>query len=351
MRLPADLVSSLRPAFEGRAACVTGGAGFIGGHLVDALLHLGANVQVIDDLSTSTLDHLTDLIDLDPHRLKFVHGSILDDQSLADAVKGCGMVFHLAAMGSVPRSIEHPRRAFAVNATGTIGVLEAARAAGTKRVVLASSSSIYGDGGSSGGGGGAAAVPEDAPRQEAMPPMPLSPYAASKLAAEASCRAWSASYGLSTVALRFFNVFGPRQPADSAYAAVIPAFAKRLLAGEAPVIYGDGRQSRDFTFVANVVAALLKAAVHPSALNGQVMNIGAGRRTDLLTLARIMAEGCGVPHIKSTFAPARSGEVMHSLADVAAAKRVLGYSPFADLETGLAETVAWMREAMAGAGQ
>lgn len=342
MRLPADLVSSVRPAFEGRTVCVTGGAGFIGGHLVDALLHLGATIRVIDDLSTSTLDHLADLIDLDPHRVRFVHGSILDDRSLAEAVQGCGVVFHLAAMGSVPRSVEQPRRAFAVNATGTVGVLEAARASGVGRVVLASSSSIY-------GGGSPDEENPAAPRRESMAPMPLSPYAASKLAAEGACKAYAASYGLATVALRFFNVFGPRQPADSAYAAAIPAFTKRLLAGESPVIFGDGLQTRDFTFVANVVGAMLRAASAPTAgVSGRVFNVGAGKRTDLVELCRILARLCGCPHVQPTFAEARAGEVRHSLADVSAIRAALGFTPFAGLDEGLSETVAWMRGTLTG---
>lgn len=351
MRMPASIVSSVRPAFEGRAACVTGGAGFIGSHLVDALVSLGATVTVIDDLSNSSLDHLSELIEMDPAKVRFVHGSILDDRSLTDAVRGAHTVFHLAAMGSVTRSIEEPRRAFTVNAAGTVAVLEAARAvgaAGGARVVFASSSSVYGssDGDAGGTNGTAHAV---TPRSESMPPLPLSPYAASKLAAEAAVRSWSKTYNLPAISLRFFNVFGPRQSAQSQYAAVIAAFAKRLLAGEPPVIFGDGTQSRDFTFVSNAVAGMLQAAALTRGMEGQAVNIATGRRVDLLELARLMAERAGMPHVKPVLASPRAGEVKHSVADISLARRVLGFQPFATLEDGLDETVRWYRQAFAGA--
>lgn len=347
MRLPASIVSSLRPAFDGRAVCVTGGAGFIGGHLVDALVSLGATVTVIDDLSSSTLDHLAELIDMDPARVRFVHGSILDERSLTDAVRGADAVFHLAAMGSVPKSILEPRRAFAVNTTGTVAVLEAARtvgAPGGARVVFASSSSVYGSGDSEGEGLNGSVHPI-VPRSEAMPTSPLSPYAGSKLAAEAAVRSWAKTYALPAISLRFFNVFGPRQSAESQYAAVIPAFGKRLLAGEPPVIFGDGKQSRDFTFVANVISAMLQAGRRGErGLDGQAVNIGTGRRVDLLELARLMAVRCGVPQVQPVLTAPRAGEVKHSVADISLARRVLGYEPFATLEEGLDETIQWFRQ-------
>ena len=274
MKLPADKVNQLRTFYDGRGVCVTGGAGFIGGHLCDALISLGAHVRVIDDLSNSGMEHLSGLIEMDPERLRFVHGSILDDDALAEAVKGCRTIFHLAAIGSVPRSIEDPQRTWSVNATGTLRVLEAARGMGrgmqkrtsvVERVVAASSSSVYGN------------QPE-LPKVETHPLRPLSPYAASKAAGEHLMCVFSACYGLSTVGLRYFNIFGPRQSADSAYAAVIPAFVKRLMEGERPVIYGDGEQSRDFTFVSNAVLATLLAGATGSKLTGQAMNIGAGSR-------------------------------------------------------------------------
>ncbi|MGQ0627709.1 MAG: NAD-dependent epimerase/dehydratase family protein, partial [Phycisphaerales bacterium] len=256
MRLPAELVASLRPAFEGRSVCVTGGAGFIGGHTVDALLSLGANVTVIDDLSNSSPAHLMEHMEFEPQRLRFVHASILDPAALRHAVADAELVLHLAAVGSVPRSIEEPARTFAVNADGTVCVVQACRRVGVRRVVFASSSSVYGSGAAAGSNSprqGPPAQPEA--RTESMALAPMSPYAASKLAAEAVVAAWSRSYGLSALSVRYFNVFGPRQPAGSAYAAVVPAFVEAYLHSKPPVIYGDGSASRDFTPVANVVAA------------------------------------------------------------------------------------------------
>src|SRR5690606_27009597 len=218
MRFRAEIVDRLRRHYEGRAVCVTGGAGFIGGHLVDALLSLGSRIAVLDDLSNSTLAHLASLIELEPDRVRFVHGSVLDDDAVADAVEGAGTIFHLAAVGSVPLSVAQPQRSWSVNATGTVRVLEAARRnwprpTGRERVVFAASSSAYGD-------------DPALPKVETQIPRPLSPYAASKLAGEHALTAWSRSYGISTASLRYFNIFGPRQSADSAYAAVIAAFAK-----------------------------------------------------------------------------------------------------------------------------
>src|SRR5262245_13062255 len=211
MKFPAGTVERLRRHYEGRPVCVTGGAGFIGGHLVDALLSLGAAITVIDDLSNSTLAHLAGLIELEPERVRFVHGSILDDDAMADAAQGSRTVFHLAAVGSVPLSVAQPQRSWSVNATGTIRVLEAARKAWGRstrgeRVVFAASSSAYGD-------------DPTLPKIETQTPRALSPYAASKLAGEHALAAWSHSYGISTASLRYFNIFGPRQSADSAYAA------------------------------------------------------------------------------------------------------------------------------------
>jgi nucleoside-diphosphate-sugar epimerase len=339
MKLPAEIVARLRPAYEDQSVCVTGGAGFIGGHTVDALVSLGAKVSIIDDLSNSSLDHIEELVELDPARVRFLHASILDTHAMAAAVQGCTTVFHLAAIGSVPRSIREPRRTFDVNATGTVAVLEAARAGGARRVVFASSSSVY-------GGLGGAGVGQPAPRREDAPVNPLSPYAASKAAGEAALRAWCRAYGLIGVSLRYFNVFGPRQPADSAYAAVIPAFARALLGGQRPVVFGDGEQTRDFTFIANVVAANLAAgAADP--LEGQAVNIGTGVGTSINDLARAMAQRCESPHIAPEHLEARTGDVRDSLADITLARSLLGYHPFADLGTGLDETVRWFRQAHA----
>jgi nucleoside-diphosphate-sugar epimerase len=344
MKFPADIVTRLRAHYEGRPVCITGGAGFIGGHLMDALLSLGSVISVIDDLSSSSLDHVASLIELEPERVRFVHGSILDDDALTDAVEGTQSIFHLAAIGSVPRSIEDPQRSWSVNATGTVRVMEAARrfwCAGGKssdprqRVVLAASSAAYGD-------------DPSLPKVETQYPRPLSPYAASKLAGEHVLASWSSSYGISAASVRFFNVFGPRQPADSAYAAVIPAFAKRLLGGEAPVIFGDGKQSRDFTSVTNAVLAALLAGSCERKLVGEVFNVGTGHRVNLLELAAMMAELCGVPHLTPVLKPARVGDVPHSLADFSRARDVLGYKPVESLRDGLDDTLAWARREMAG---
>lgn len=337
MKLPADRVSRLRPFFERRAVIVTGGAGFIGGHLCDALVSLGADVTIIDDLSNSNLGHLAGLIELEPQRVRFVHGSILDDDAVAEAFASLpgpaeraagGVVFHLAALGSVPRSIEHPQRSWSVNVTGTVRVLEASRRAGASRVVLASSSSVYGD-------------DPTQPRRESMVLSPLSPYAASKAAGEAAGRAWSRSYGLSVVSLRFFNVFGPRQPADSAYAAVIPAFARKLSRGEPPVIFGDGSVRRDFTFVDDAVLALVEAGASPQPLAGEAFNIGSGRGTTIRELAALMAQRSGLIGVVPVLAPARAGDVKDSLADCSRASDVLGYQPHTRLEDGLDQTMRW----------
>lgn len=346
MKFPAEIVGRLRSFYEGRSVCVTGGAGFIGGHLVDALLSLGGVIYILDDLSSSTLDHVASLMELEPERVKFVHGSILDDDALGDACEKSQTVFHLAAIGSVPRSIVEPQRSWSVNATGTVRVMEAARRfwcpdggrpdpAARQRVVLAASSAAYGD-------------DPSLPKIETQYPRPLSPYAASKLAGEHILASWSSSYGISTASVRFFNVFGPRQPADSAYAAVIPAFSKKLLAGERPIIFGDGKQSRDFTSVTNAVLATLLAGACERHLAGEVFNVGTGGRVDLLELAALMADLCGVPHLTPELRPARVGDVPHSLADFSRARDVLGYQPVESLRDGLEETLAWARREMAG---
>ncbi len=336
MKLPADKVAALRSAYQGREVCVTGGAGFIGGHLVDALHALGARVRVLDDLSNSTLEHLSGLIELDPDHVRFVHGSVLDDEAVSDAIASRAIVFHLAAVGSVPRSIEQPQRTWSVNATGTLRVLEAARAADATRVVIASSSSVYGD------------QPE-LPKVESMPLRPRSPYAASKAAVEHLAGAWSQSYGLSTACLRYFNVFGPRQAADNAYAAVVAAFAKRLLSGMPPVIYGDGSATRDFTYVSNAVLATLLAGCAKGPLNGQAMNIGTGSRISIGDLAVEMAKLAGAPQVTPKYSEARIGDVTHSMADIGRAKQLLGYEPVATVQQGLADTLEWYKGTFQGA--
>lgn len=336
LRLPQEWVSRLRPRFEGQRVCITGGAGFIGGHVLDALLSLGSRIAVIDDLSNSSADHLVELIDIEPDRVRFVHGSILDDAALADAFEGAKMVFHLAAVSSVPRSVEDPERSYAVNAVGTMRVAEQARKAGVSRLVYSASSSAYGQS-------------EKLPKVETDVPAPASPYAASKLAGEQVMLAWAKSYGLSTMSLRYFNIFGPRQPADSPYSAVIAVFAQKLLAGqtsEPPTIFGDGGQSRDFTYVTNAVLANLLAGASQRALAGEVVNVGAGERVDLNALYKMIAELCGTPHVQARFAPERPGDVKHSLADLSLARELLGYEPVVGLEEGLAATIEWYKSQM-----
>lgn len=336
MKLPADKVHRLRGFYQGRRVLVTGGAGFIGGHLCDALVSLGAITTVLDDLSNANLEHLAGLIEMEPERVRFVHGSILDDEAVADATDDTQTIFHLAALGSVPRSIEFPQRTWSVNATGTVRILEAARIHKVQRVVLAGSSSVYGD-------------DPTLPRVETAMPKPLSPYAVSKLAGESLLAVWAACYGFSTVSLRYFNVFGPRQNPNSAYAAVIAAFAKRLAAGEAPVIYGDGTQTRDFTFVADAVLATLLAGAAPAPLKGEVLNVGTGKATSVTALASLMIAQSDQHALRPTFEPSRAGDVPHSLADFSKAKELIGFEPTTTIEAGLDETMRWYRSTLAKA--
>lgn len=330
LKLPQEVVGRLRPRLGERRVCVTGGAGFIGGHLVDALLSLGASITVIDDLSTSTAQHIAELVEIEPDRVRFVHASILDEVALSEAVSGSEIVFHLAAVSSVPRSLADPERSYAVNAMGTMRVADAARRANVKRVVYSASSSAYGQG-------------QTLPKVESHLPAPVSPYAGSKLAGEHVMLAWAKSFGISTISLRYFNVFGPRQPADSPYAAVIAAFSRKLIAGLRPVVYGDGQQSRDFTFVTNAVLANLLAAASERQLSGEVVNVGTGRRITLSELARILAERSGMPHLVPVHQPERPGDVRHSQADLELGRTLLGYEPVISLEEGLAKTFDWYR--------
>lgn len=317
-------MTSFEAFYNERTVCVTGGAGFIGGHLTERLVSLGARVRLIDDLSTGNIDFAARLVDSAPDRVRFVYASILDPAALMDAVDGCDVVFHLAAMGSVPRSIEDPDRCFEVNTTGTVRVLEASRRACVRRVVFASSSSVYGDAAVSGAG----AV-------ETAELRPLSPYAASKCSAEHAVRAWSMCYDLDGVSLRYFNVFGPRQSAESQYAAVIPAFVKSVRAGERPRIFGDGSYSRDFTAVSDVVAANLLAGARDGELAGVAINVACGQSTTILELARLIAILLGRRELEPRFEPLRAGDVPHSLADISRARELLGYVPSQDLESGL----------------
>ncbi len=313
-------------SFQNTRVLVTGGAGFIGSHLCGALSVLGAKVIALDDLSGGHRENLTGMANVE-----FVEGSILDQPLLARVTNGCKYVLHEGALGSVPRSVAEPRLFQEVNVTGTLNVLEAARAAGVSRLAFAASSSAYGDS-------------ETLPKIETMPTHAKSPYAANKIAAEALMTAYAASYGLDTVALRYFNIFGPRQNANSAYAAVIAAFAKALLAGERPIIYGDGEQSRDFTYVDNVVHANLLALRSTRALAGATINIACGRRITVTQLADRMAALCGRADLTPIYKPDRAGDVKHSLADLSRAETLLGYDPITHFDDGLATTMAWYRE-------
>jgi UDP-glucose 4-epimerase len=320
--------------FEDRRALVTGGAGFIGSHLTEALLELGASVVVLDDLSGGDVANLEAFREAAGDRLRFVEGSILDEAVLAEVMAGCDWVFHQAAMGSVPRSVKHPRLYHKVNTTGTLNVLEAARDAGVKRVMFAASSSAYGDS-------------PTLPKVETMPNLARSPYAANKAACEALMRAYACSYGLDTVSLRYFNIFGPRQNANSAYAAVIAAFAKALHAGQQPTIYGDGEQSRDFTFVDNAVHANLLAAQADGPLQGGVLNVACGQRVTLNELANQMAQLMGRPDLQPLHRDERAGDVKHSLADLTKTSSTIGYEPQVDFSGGLEPTVRWYEREVA----
>ena len=306
---------------------VTGGAGFIGSHLSEALVALGASVVVIDDLSGGDRANLASF-----GPVEFVEASILDMAALARCARDCRYVFHLAALGSVPRSVEQPRLYNDVNITGTLNVLEAARQTGVRRVMFSASSSAYGD--------------NPVPWIETMPPLPRSPYAATKLADEGLMRAYSASYSIDTASLRYFNIFGPRQNANSAYAAVIAAFAKALLAGQRPTIFGDGEQSRDFTFVHNAVHANLLAARREQPIQGEVINVGCGGSISVNQLASVMASSLGRPELKPLHQPERAGDLKHSFADLNRAKAILGYRPIVNFEAGLKATIGWYKSVL-----
>jgi UDP-glucose 4-epimerase len=303
---------------------VTGGAGFIGSHLVEHLLACGHQVRVIDDLSTGAADNLRAV----SSRIDFHQGSITDRSCVERAVAGIECIFHLAALPSVARSVDAPLDTHAVCATGTLEVLEAARHAGVRRVVYASSSSVYGNG-------------TGTTRSEADPVCPLSPYAAAKLAGEYYCQCYTAIHGLETVRLRFFNVFGPRQRADSPYSGVIARFTAALLQGQRPTIHGDGLQSRDFTYVDNVVEVLLLAACSPVAV-GKVYNIGSSGSMCVLDLLGVLQELLDSA-LEPCFGPARAGDVRNSRADISRARTELGYTPSISVEEGVRRTLEAFR--------
>jgi nucleoside-diphosphate-sugar epimerase len=306
---------------------VTGGAGFIGSHLVEKLVSLGIETRVLDSFETGRRENLASV----EGKVLVLEGDIRDEETCARAVKGVEVVLHQAALPSVPRSVEEPKRSFEINVQGTNTLLLAARDAGVRRVVQASSSSVYGDAPS-------------LPKHEDLPPAPRSPYAAQKLAAEQLGVAFTTSLGLEVVGLRYFNVFGSRQNPKSQYAAVVPRFTVALLDGEAPTIYGDGEQSRDFTHIDNVVEANLRAADAPKAA-GSFMNIACGERTTLNDLFRLIAAAIGNTTLKPRYEPTRAGDVKHSLASIDRARELIGFEPRVTLEDGIRRTVEWYRRA------
>lgn len=303
---------------------VTGGAGFIGSHISEALLDRGETVRVFDNLATG---RETNLAALNGH-IESIHGDLRDIEALKAAMRGVEVVFHQGALASVPRSIADPVASLETNINGTQNVLLAARDMGVRRVVYASSSSVYGN------------TPV-LPKREDMPTNPMSPYAVQKLTGELLCGVFTRIYGLETVALRYFNVFGPRQDPASEYAAVIPRFLTALIEGRRPIVYGDGEQTRDFTYIANVVQANLLAATAPDAV-GRAMNIGCGEQISLNAVLQLTGELLGV-QVEADYREPRSGDVRDSLADIHLAQRLLGYQPAAGFREGLAHTLDALR--------
>ncbi len=329
---------------------ITGGAGFIGSHLVAAALKRGWRVRILDNLTTGKKENLEEVTGFSfpggmpaagaprvfplGEQAEFLRGDISDLHTCREACRGISHILHQAALGSVQRSVEDPLRTHQVNATGTLNLLQAARDSGVTRVVYASSSSVYGD-------------PPEKPdeilcKRETLSSNPQSPYAVSKLAAENYCRVFSGVYGLETVALRYFNVFGPRQDPGSLYAAVVPKFIAAIREGSQPTIYGDGHQSRDFTYVENVVQANLKAMELPG-ISGRVLNIACGTRISLQDLLRELERICG-HRISPRYESTRRGDVRHSLADISLAQKYLGYEVVTGFQEGLARTWKWFQD-------
>jgi UDP-glucose 4-epimerase len=302
-------------------ALVTGGAGFIGSHLVEALLNEGVRVRVVDDLATG---HLANLAHLEG-RYEWIEGSVANFTDCQRAAEGADYIFHQAAIPSVPRSVREPLSSHESGPTATINMLEAARLAGVRRFMFAASSSAYGD-------------TIESPKHEDILPHPLSPYAAGKLAGEHYVRVYAQTMGLDSVSLRYFNIFGPRQDPSSPYSGVISIFIKNMSQGQRPTIYGDGSQTRDFTYVANAVAANLAAMRHPEPLDGNVFNVGVGERIRLLDLVASLNTILGTD-LKPDFQPSREGDVRDSLASLARISQVIGYQPQIGFEAGLRRTV------------
>ena len=313
---------------EGSTFLVTGGAGFIGSNLCEAILKLGYNVRCLDDLSTGKQENV-DLF-LDNPNYTFIKGDIKNLDTCMKACDGVDYVLNQAAWGSVPRSIEMPLFYCANNITGTLNMMEAARQNGVKKFVYASSSSVYGD-------------EPNLPKKEGREGNLLSPYAVSKRADEEWAKQYTKHYGLDTYGLRYFNVFGRRQDPNGAYAAVIPKFIKQLLNGEQPTINGDGKQSRDFTYIENVIEANLKACLAPSSAAGETFNIAYGGREYLIDIYYGLTEALGV-NIEPKFGPDRAGDIKHSNADISKAKEMLGYDPDWSFERGIKAAIEWYRE-------
>ncbi|MGD8539134.1 MAG: SDR family oxidoreductase [Candidatus Aminicenantes bacterium] len=303
---------------------VTGGAGFIGSHIAEHLAAKGFFVRVVDNFLTGKEENIAAFLD----GIELVRGDIRDLELCREALKDIDYVLHQAALPSVPRSVENPLLTNAINIEGTLNILLASKDASVKKVVFASSSSVYGD-------------DEHLPKKEGLEGNPLSPYAVTKQAGEKYCQVFSEIYGLPTVCLRYFNVFGPRQDPFSEYAAVIPNFITRLLSDKAPIVYGDGEQSRDFTYIANVVEANLQAA-HAPGVSGQVLNLGNGVRTSVNDLAKIIM-GLTKKNIEPLHEEERPGDVRHSFADISKARTLLEYTPRVSIEDGLLRTIDWFR--------
>jgi nucleoside-diphosphate-sugar epimerase len=314
--------SKLRRNYQVTSAkyLVTGGAGFIGSHIAESLLKVGETVRVFDNFATGSETNLFAL----KGRAEFLHGDLRDVEDVKAAVKGVEVIFHQGALASVPRSIADPVTSLETNINGTQNVLLAARDAGVRRVVYASSSSVYGN------------TPA-LPKHEEMPTNPMSPYAVQKLTGELLCGVFTRIYKLETVALRYFNVFGPRQDPASEYAAVIPRFLTALIEGRRPVVFGDGEQTRDFTYIANVVQANLLAATAPDAI-GYAINVGCGVQISLNAMLRIAGEILGVA-VDAEYREPRQGDVHDSLADISRAQRLLGYKPAVAFHEGLRRTI------------
>jgi UDP-glucose 4-epimerase len=308
---------------------VTGGAGFIGSHLVESLVRAGHRVRVLDDFSSGSRGNLGAV----RGDVEVIRGDCSDPRAAARGVRGMETVLHQAAVPSVARSVRDPALSHRANPTATLTVLLAARDAGVRRFVYAGSSSVYGD-------------TRELPKRESLPPRPLSPYAVGKLTGEYYVRLFATLYGMETLTLRYFNVFGPRQRADSPYSGVISLFIQALLAGRRPLVYGDGLQSRDFTYVENVVEAN-RLALKVREPAGQAVNVAYGERVSVRRLLAILARLTDRP-ARADRRPGRPGDVRHSLADLRLARRLLGYRPRVDLETGLSRTVEWYRGAGAG---